>query len=193
MRKHNILFCLFFPFSLLSKAQNENFEVKIIQDSVVIKSDKKNEIWLQKKPFKIQIELVNVEGIYLYASFNSNIIFMSKDKYDIPDFKNIPSKSMAEEAFNANQELIISKDGWAYWFYNAKENWHRMDKEVIVTDKSTTITKSIKQFFMYDSEDIVEMDKIYKPLYLFFLAAKGNTDLELSQELKRIKMYINWR
>jgi len=43
----------------------------------------------------------------------------------IPDFENLPAMAMAEANFNEDQELITSNDGWAFWFYDKKLNWHR--------------------------------------------------------------------
>ena len=172
-------------------AQNQTFEIKIIQDSIVYKADENNTVLLHKRPFKIQIELKNIEGVYLFASLHDTI-YKLKDSKQIPDFKNIPSMSMAEETYNANQELIISNDGWAYWFYKPTDNWHRMDKEVIVTKSSITISKTIKQFYFSASEDEVSIENNKKQLYLFFFSAKQNENSELVNELQRYRLKINW-
>ncbi len=189
--KKYIFSLLVLLFSFCAFAQNENFSIKVIQDSVVYLADANNAMRLYKKPFKIQIELQNVEGVYLFASFNDSIFKLKNDK-SIPDFKNIPSMSMAEEAFNVNQELMISPDGWAYWFYKATDNWHRMDKEVIVSNNITTISKTVKQFYFTATENEVSIDNNNKQLYLFFFSAIANENSELVKELQRFKLKINW-
>jgi hypothetical protein len=191
MDKSKIIIFLSFIFYLTANAQNENFEIKIIQDSIVYKAEVNNTVWLQKKPFKIQIELMNLEGVYLYASFKDDIYKIKNDK-PIPEFKNIPFMSMAEETFNVKQELIINPDGWAFWFYKASDNWHRMDKEVVVSKNSVIISKTIKQFYFPEKEEEVLIEENIKQLYLFFFSAKANENSELEKELQRFKLKINW-
>jgi hypothetical protein len=191
MKKCAILCYFLVLVSIVVNAQNENFEIKIIQDSIVHKADANNNISIQKKPFKIQIELKGIEGVYLFASFNDSIYKIKNDKA-IPGFKDIPSSTMAEESFNPNQELMMSPDGWVYWFYKATDNWHRMDKEVLVTKNVVTISKTVKQFYFTTTEDEVLVEKNKKPLYLFFFSAKGNENSELTNELQRFKLKISW-
>jgi hypothetical protein len=189
--KYALLMIFSFAF-YFAKAQNENFEVRIIQDSAVVKPNENGIVSLQKKIFKIEIDLVGVEGVYMYASFKDNI-YKIKDNTAIPDFKNIPAKSMAEEEFNPDQELIISEDGWAYWFYKPSDRWHRMDKEVTIVGNKTTIRKTIKQFYFGDTEENLALEDNTKTLYLFFMAAKADDGFNLTTEIKRYKVKIQWR
>jgi hypothetical protein len=191
MKKCNILFYLFISLSFAVNAQNENFQIKIIQDSTEYKADVNNNVSIKKKPFKIQIELKGIEGVYLFTSFKDSIYKIKNDKL-IPGFKDIPSSTMAEESFNPNQELIISSDGWAYWFYKATDNWHRMDKEVVVTSNATIISKTVKQFYFPDTDDEVLLENNKKQLYLTFFSAIKNDNGELIKELQRYKVKINW-
>lgn len=186
------IFCMItMLFSFWAFAQNENFQIKIIQDSVEYKTDINNTISIQKKPFKIQIELKGIDGVYLFASFKDSIYKINYDK-SIPGFKDIPSATMAEESFNPNQELMISHDSWAYWFYKPTDNWHRMDKEVVVTSNTTIISKTVKQFYFPDTEDEVLLENNKKQLYLTFFSAIKNENAELIRELQRFKIKINW-
>ena len=188
--KYALLLISFFVFDF-AKAQNENFEVRIIQDSAVVKPLENGVVKLQKKIFKIEIDLVGLEGIYLYASFKDNIYKINSNA-TIPDFKDIPAKSMAEEEFNPSQELLISEDGWAYWFYNPSDRWHRMDKDVTVVGNKTTIRKTIKQFYFGETEENLAVEDNVKTLYLFFLAAKLDDNYSLATEIKRYKLKIQW-
>lgn len=153
--------------------QSQNFEIKIIQDSVLYKPDSNNIIWLKKGLFKIQVELKKLEGIYLYAAFRDSI-YKLENNQEVPDFKNLPAMSMAEETFNPLQELSVSDDGWSYWFYNAKEDWHRMDKDVVIGKESIIITKSVKQFFITPDEKTLPIKELNDTLYLFFISAREN-------------------
>jgi hypothetical protein len=187
-------YCLIFLFFFVgnaANAQNENFEVRIIQDSATVKPNENGVVQLQKKIFKIEIDLIGLEGVYLYASFKDNIYKINSNA-TIPDFKDIPAKSMAEEEFNPSQELIISEDGWAYWFYKPSDRWHRMDKEITVVGNKTTIRKTVKQFYFGDTEENLAVEDNAKTLYLFFLAAKADDNFSLTTEIKRYKLKIQW-
>lgn len=171
--------------------QSQSFEIKIIQDSVFYKPDSNNVVWLKKGLFKLQVELKNLEGVYLYAAFKDSI-YKLENSQQVPDFKNLPAMSMAEETFNPLQELSVSDDGWSYWFYDAKEDWHRMDKDVTISKESVIITKSIKQFFITPGEKTLPIIELNDTLYLFFISAKGNKKMELVKELQRYKLKIQW-
>ncbi len=189
--KYALIFYLFFVFNS-TKAQNENFEVRVIQDSAVVKQNDKGVVLLQKKIFKIEIDLIGLEGVYLYASFKDKI-FKIGSNAAIPNFVNIPSNSMAEEEFNPSQELLLGEEDWAYWFYKPNDRWHRMDKEVTVVGNKTTIRKTIKQFYFTDTEENLAVEDNAKTLYLFFLAAKSEDNISLTTEIKRHKLKIEWR
>jgi hypothetical protein len=172
-------------------AQKEHFDITIIQDSIVYTPDLNHVVKLQKKIFKVQVALQNIEGIYLYAAFKDSI-YSINDKETVPGFKDVPPMSMAEESFNPDQELIISDDGWAYWFYNEKEDWHRFDKDITIAGKTITGTKSVKQFYLTATEKSLPVAEVVEPLYLFFFSAKENKKHELVKELQRYKLKIDW-
>ena len=164
-----------------SFAQKQSFEITIIQDSVTIPKGE-HEIVLQKKPFKIQVALQGLEGVYLFAAFKDSI-YKIDIQQEIPGFKEIPSMSMAEESFNPDHELIINNDGWAYWFYTKKENWHRFDTGIVIAGKKITGTKSLKQFYFIEGEQKLMVEEVSMPLYLFFFSAKQNKKFNLETEL----------
>lgn len=183
------LACLFV--SISGFAQKEYYKIKVIQDTVQVPGS--NEVvFLQKKPFSIQVELQNLEGVYLFAAFKDSI-YKLNERESIPDFKNLPSMSMAEEQFNPDQEIIIDDEGWAYWFYDAKLDWHRFDKEVLVSGKQVIATKTIKQFYLSSTEKVMPVAEVRETLYLFFVSAKENKKQELTGELQRYKIKIAWK
>lgn len=172
-------------------AQGKKVSVRIIQDSAVYPVAGQ-EITLRKEPFKIVVTLSGMEGIYLYAGFTDSIYRLQENE-KIPGFKDLPAMAMAETSFNKDQELIISDDGWAYWFYDKELDWHRFDKDVLVTADSIKGTKTIKQFYFPEPEHTVAVRDIGQPLYLFFVAIKEeDKDENPAEELTRLKMKINW-
>lgn len=99
---------------------------------------------------------------------------------------------MAEATFNEDQELIISKDGWAFWFYDKEMDWHRFDKDIHVTNDSVTGVKTIKQFYFPETKQTIAVEQINQPLYLFFVAIDKDKKGKPEKELARLKVKINW-
>lgn len=149
-------------------------------------------VLLEKEPFKIVVTLKNLEGVYLFADFTDSI-YKLNDNEKIPDFENLPSMAMAENTFNEDQELIISKDGWAFWFYDKKEDWHRFDKDIKVAGDSVTGTKTIKQFYIPEPKSNLAVEQVKEPLYLFFVAIDKTDKKGMpKKELIRLKARIDW-
>jgi hypothetical protein len=172
-------------------AQKNTFSIAIIQDSATIPVVN-NELFLQKKEFKIQVNLLELDGVYMFASFTDSI-YRIADTDIVPGFADLPNMSMAEESFNPQQELLISNEGWAYWFYDEKEDWHRFDKKILIQGKNVTGVKSVKQFDFVEEERVMAVSNIDKPLYLFFVSAKNDNAGNPAKELQRYKLKINWR
>lgn len=187
-----LLVLFVFLFSNVSRAQKNTYEISIVQDGNVIKPVLANEVSLTKTPFKIQVKLNKLEGVYLYAAFKDSIYKIGNSD-SLPGFQDLPAMSMAENSFNPSQELLISDDGWAYWFYNPKEDWHRFDKDVFVEGDHVTGTKTIKQFYEVASGKILPVAEVKEPLYLFFVSAEEDGSHNLTKELQRFKIKINWR
>ena len=133
-----------------------------------------------------------MEGVYLFAAFNDSIYKLNEQE-PVPGFKDITSMSMAEEQFNPDQELIISDNGWVYWFFDPKLDWHRFDKEILVSGKQVIAAKSVKQFYFTSTEKVLPISEVAEPLYLFFISAKKNKANELIGELQRYKIKIAWK
>jgi hypothetical protein len=169
-----IIYCkviLLLPGIVLSTAlfaQKKEVAISIVQGSTV-HAVANQEIYLAKKPFKIMVTLKNLEGVYLYADF-SDSLYKLEDTTRVPDFEILPPMAMAEVTFNEDKELIISKDGWAFWFYDKKLDWHRFDKDVLVTNDSIVGTKTVNRFYFTENERTIPVGKVKQPLYLFFVA-----------------------
>jgi len=149
---------------------------------------------LNKKTFAIEVSLTNLEGVFLYAAFADSIYKLGVGDA-IPNFENLPFMAMAETDFNAEQELIVSDAGWAYWFYDKKLDWNRFDRNSVRKDGSTiTGTKTIKQFYLIqdDAKSTEKVENVSSPLYLFFVSVEENKKGIPTKELERYKLRINW-
>lgn len=174
-------------------AQEKNtYQVSIVQGGNVISPAFVNEITLSKTTFAIQVKLNKLDGVYCYAAFNDSIYKLSNTE-SVPGFESLPSMAMAENSFNTDQELIINPEGWAYWFYDSKLDWHRFDKEILVEGDNVTGTKTIKQFYDVITGKQIPVSEAHGPLYLFFISAKEDNNHNLVKELQRYKIKINWR
>jgi hypothetical protein len=184
-----LLSALLLPVTAL--AQEKNVTIRIEQAGMLYPVAGQ-EITLQKQPFKIVVTLQQLDGVYLYAGFTDSIYKLEAGQ-KIPDFENLPAMTMAEATFNEDQELIISAEGWAYWFYDKKADWHRFDKDISVEKNTVIGTKTVKQFYFPSTEKAMPVGDVKDPLYLFFVAMdKENKKGEPQKELLRLKIKINW-
>jgi len=125
-RKILYLLCCLLASALYSFAQtrDKNVTIRILQDENVYTPDEKQgSITLQKKTFKIQVLLQNIEGIYAFASFRDSLYNLPDNK-PVPGFDLMPVMTMAEEEFNKEKELILDDEGWAYWFFKPELSWN---------------------------------------------------------------------
>ena len=188
----NLILLFFFPLSILCHAQKGNFDINIIQDGNAITPGFTGDITLNKSPFKILVKLTQLEGVYLFASFKDSIYKISNND-KIPGFAEMPSMVMAENAFNPNQEMIINDQGWAYWYYDPKDESYRFDKDIFKDGDDVTGTKTIKQFYDFAAGKEIGVKNVTDPLYLFFFSATHDNDHNPKKELKRFKLKINWK
>jgi hypothetical protein len=137
--------------------------------------------------------LENIEGVYCYAAFDDSIYRLTENM-PVPDFAYLPDMAMAEEEFNKEKELIVNPEGWSYWFYDSKLNWHRFNKKIILLDSNRVVgIKSVKQFYSLPDQKDIKPKDIHKPLYLFFVAvAEENDKHKSARELMRRKVRIDW-
>ncbi len=188
-----IFLFLFLLISFRASSQKKNASIRIQQDESVLLDSFETRLVLQKKAFKIQVLLENMDGIYCYAAFTDSIYRLAETDV-VPGFAGLPNLAMAEEQFNKEKELLVNPQGWAYWFYNPKENWHRFNKKIILLDSNRVVgIKSIKQIYFVETSKEVKLKDISQPLYLFFVAVK-ETDAtgKPITELLRKKVKIEW-
>lgn len=176
-------------------AQQKDISIRIVQDDVAYQLNEfETRLVLEKEGFKIQVLLSKAEGVYVFASFGDSVFKVSQAE-PVPGFKNLPNMAMAEEEFNKNKELIISKEGWSYWFYDSELNWHRFNKKLVFLDSGKVVgVKSIKQLYLSDEKEEVKVKDIDKPLYLFFVAVAEKDEKGMPvKEFMRRKLKIEWK
>ena len=188
----SILVIACFHMAKFCDAQKGTFEISIVQDGNTINPAFTGDVVLNKSPFKISVRLTKLEGVYLYAAFKDSIYKISNND-SIPGFDILPSMVMAENEFNPNQEMIISNEGWVYWYYDPKEESYRFDKGIFKEGDIVTGTKTIRQFYDFASGKEIQVKDVADPLYLFFFSAALDKSHNLTKELQRFKLRINWK
>lgn len=176
-------------------AQQKDVSIRIVQDDEAHQlNDFETRLVLGKEGFKIQVLLSQTEGVYVFASF-SDSVYRTGPADLIPGFKDLPNLAMAEEEFNKNKELIISKEGWSYWFYDPELNWHRFNKKLVFLDSGKLVgVKSIKQFYLSDKKEEVKVKENDRTLYLFFVAVAETDNKGIPvKEFMRKKLKIEWK
>ena len=193
MHTFRYLFFFLLLMPALAYSQNKQISIHIGQDKSVILDTYESQATFSKKSFKIQVLLENVAGVYCYASF-SDSIYKLGEQDAIPGFADLPGMAMAEEKFNDEKELMISDNGWSYWFYDPAINWHRFNKKIVLLGNGRLVaTKSIKQLYIVNTKKEIKLKDNNSPLYLFFVAI-GETDAsgKPTKELLRRKIKIDW-
>jgi hypothetical protein len=189
--KKSLLLLFFIPGLL--HAQHQKVAIRIIQDQTIPLDSFDTHILLQQKAFKIQVMLENTDGVYCFACFKDSLYRLSVSD-PVPGFAALPGMAMAEPDNNKEKELMVSETGWSYWYYDAKISHHRFNKKVVLLDGGKVVgTKSIKQIYFVQQDQVSKFKQIHEPLYLFFVAVAGfDKDGNPDHELMRRKIRIDW-
>ncbi|MEO8769856.1 MAG: hypothetical protein ABI402_07220 [Ferruginibacter sp.] len=190
--RRSLLFIVCFHIMMLCNAQKGIFEISIIQDGNTINPGFTGDVVLNKSPFKISVKLIKLEGVYLYAAFKDSIYKIGSSE-PVPGFDGLPSLVMVENEFNPDQEMVISNEGWAYWYYDPKDETYRFDKDIYKEGDMVTGTKTIRQFYDFASGKEMQVKDVTAPLYLFFFSAEQDKSHNLKKELQRFKLKITWK
>lgn len=181
---------------LASIAQEKNILIRVVQDDISTRlTDFQTTITLKKRPFKFQVVLNNVEGVYVFSSIRDSV-YRFTETSRIDDFNYLKLLELREaDKFNINKELNISETGWSYWFYKDNGEWHSFNRATVGLgdDIGRVCTKAVKQLYHTEAEEVVRLKSLETPLYIFFLAAK-DTDASGKplSELMRRKLKIEW-
>lgn len=192
MKKILLLFLLV---PALSFAQEKDVVIRIMQEGTSSRLDEfQTNITLKKRAFKFQILMLNVEGVYVFASIKDSVYRFTENSV-IQDFSYLKLLELREaDKFNINKELNISETGWSYWFYNDSADWHSFARKTIGMGKSGIVcTKVVKQLYHTEIGEILKLRSMDTPLYLFFIAVKDyDENGKPKTELMRRKVRIDW-
>jgi hypothetical protein len=173
-----------------SYSQKEEFKVFFVQDNIKreVKFDN-SVIVLEPKRFKIEVHLYNIEGVYANISFDT-LYYSTPLNERFPDWKSISFKTMVEENFNIQKDVIVHPDNVSYWFYDPNLKWHRFDKDVIVKAGENIGTKTVENLYDVDKDSYTKLKQNKKPIYFTFFTADKDQKGYLNNEFERKKIKI---
>jgi hypothetical protein len=187
-----ILLLFLFSTASVAHSQEKNVVIRIVQDQSTILSDFETHLLLQKKPFRIQVLLENIKGVYVFASIRDSVYrFTATDT--IQDFIYLPMLELREDRYNTEKELNISQAGWSNWYYDP-EGDHPFNAKVYKLDNNRTVcTKYVKQLFDVSEGRQIRIKDVTGTLYLFFVAVEEyDSNGKPAKELIRKKAKIEW-
>lgn len=191
MRLRYVFFLLFlFP---VIKGYSQSAKIFIKQDSLVkeVLYDS-SVIVLKKKPFSIEVQLINLDGLFASVSYDS-FYYSTPTRVNFKDWKYIGSKVMAENSFNSEKRLIIEDELLHYWFYDSTLDWHRFDKGLIADGDTIIGTKTITNFMDKDNNKaILPVETMHKPLFLVFFSTDSKNKTKTPIELFRKKVVLQF-
>jgi len=188
-----LLFLLSFSAPVL--AQEKQVLIRVVQEESSMLGDFQTNLVLEQKPFKFQILLKGVEGVYVFASIRDSVYRFTETSI-IQDFAYLKLLELRDEDFyNTNRELNISETGWSYWFYRPEPELHAYNRKISRLDSGRIVcTKAIRQLYDIGESRVVKLRDIKTPLYLFFVAvAEYDNNGKPLKELMRRKIKIEWK
>jgi len=185
-----LLFCVFWVLGF-KPAPVGSFVVKFRQDSIEYKI-RDNNVRMKKAPFVIQVEMKDLAGVYVNASFNSSF-FDKCDQMDCKSLGDVIAKSMAETDFNADKEMMVEDSSYSFWFYDSLKPWHRFDKGVSQVGGVTIATKTVNKFNIPSKNLVMEISDSPEFLYLVFFSILENKSDSTKSILQRTKLKVKWK
>ena len=192
-----ILIC--FPLFIISGViPNRNpikpkFKVFFVQDNFRSEIEFDNQvIVMENKPFVIEVHLINCDGVYANISFDT-AFYSTPRKKELPDWKNLPPRTMAEEDFNVDKDIIVHPGNISYWFYNPNLKWYRFDKEIKVNGDETIATMTVEN--IYDLENGIHYSVGDKFPMIYFTFFTGDTDKKgyMNHEFERKRVILQFK
>jgi hypothetical protein len=188
MKVFLVILCVFLG-SRFSFAQDYNVHFLQEGKEIPVLHEK---VLLAKKPFQIQVELLKVDGVYGFCSF-SDTLFRIPLNQSLPETDLIQWKIAIEPEFNKDQDIIVSKDAYFYWFYNPKEDsWHRFDPNPKVEKGRVIGTKTISSLFISENDNsdtqTLVLSQVKQPLYLLFFMM----DEKSTKDYHRERIQVDW-
>jgi hypothetical protein len=170
----------------------QDYRIHFIQDGkeILVLNEK---VQLSKKPFQIQVELLKVDGVYGSCSLSDSLFQIPIDQ-SLPESDLIQWKIAVEPEFNKDQDIIVSKNAYFYWFYNPKEDsWHRFDPNPKVEKGRVIGTKTISSLFISENDNsetqTLVLSQVKQPLYLVFFMM----DEKSTKDYQRERIQVDWK
>lgn len=193
--RRSILFLLFALFECCSLySQDKQVLIRVVQEESSMLSDFQTNLLLERKPFKFQVLLKGVEGVYVFASIRDSVYRFTETSI-IRDFAYLKLLELRDEdIYNTNRELNISETGWSYWFYKPEPELHAYNRKITRLDSGRIVcTKAIKQLYDIGDSKVIKLRDVNTPLYLFFVAvSEYDSNGKPLKELMRRKVKIEW-
>lgn len=187
-----VLFIISACYSL--PAQEKQVMIRVIQEQSSTLHDFQTNVVLERKPFKFQVMLRGVEGVYVFASLGDSVYRFTENSV-IQDFSYLKLLELRnDDVYNTNKELSISETGWSYWFYKPEPEEHPFNRKVVRMDSGKVIcTKIVRQLYNVSDARVLKLKDCNTPLYLFFVAVAGFDEKgRPNKELMRRKVKIEW-
>lgn len=194
LRCGTLLLAFLLTSSLTSYTQEKQVLIRIIQEESSMLADFQTTLSLERKPFKFQVLLKGIEGVYVFASIRDSVYRFTENSViqDFAYFKLLELRD--EDVYNTNKELNISETGWSYWFYRPEPQLHAYNRKIVKLDSSRIVcTKAIRQLYDIGESKVVKLKEIQAPLYIFFVAvAEYDSNGRPQKEFMRRKVKIEW-
>lgn len=167
----------------------EPFKIFLIQDGI-----KKNILFddsatiLKRKPFKIEVWLINIDGVFASVSFDK-LYYQTPLRERFHDWKYVGYKVMAEDIYNYDKSIVSSADGLGYWYFDpiSEDTLHRFDKTPIQKGDTIIATMSVDSISSQETRETVPLKDLTKTVYLVFFSTVYNAEEALHIETHRVK------
>ncbi len=192
--KKNILSCIFTLFAF-HIALNLSGQVDGIF-SIAVEQNNNNVpvsggiVKLKREPFKIIITMSEPMGVLISASFKADSYLKAKEGATLSEIPGFMETGMAEGTNNSEKDMMINDNAPSYWFYDDDES-NRFDVTYL-KDEQIVCERSIKQFFMVDTQTNMKVKDVATDLYLVFLTSSWNNDFTQRTEYQREYMKVQW-
>ncbi len=167
----------------LSTAQS--FDVKLFQHGKEVEI-LNNVAVLSKEEFTIMLVTQNLVGVYSRISLENESNTMNLGQNAI--IESLSSRVMAETAFNADKEVMISDDSFCYWFLDPAVGWHRLNRAFEIDNKKI-LEKDVVQLWLSNEEKVVNLKDLNQNMSLVFFAAQESSNKIIQSNT----VEIQWR
>ena len=169
----SIITAIFIVTAKLLLAQDASVTVKVLQNDTEIKGTKQV-FYLYPQEFTLAFNVENKDGFLIGATFDDDLYRAALGMADL-EVSWFENTGMAEELFNAEQQLFISNDAPSYWYFENKDD-HRFDKSPTGTAQQWSATRSINNFYDFHIKKNIQVKDFTKSLYLVFYENVYNDD-----------------